>query len=102
MGKGPTLPSKKIFLGEWIDAIPGRTPKGAAAAANVTESYVSNIAGGKKANPSSLVMLAWSEYLGITVNDLYRPPPSPTTLKELSNLSPAARETLLRTRRPRK
>jgi transcriptional regulator with XRE-family HTH domain len=98
MGKGPPLPRKKIFLGEWIDAIPGCSPKGAADATGIEESYISNLSAGRKRNPSSLIMLALSNYLGITVNDLYRPPPSKITLKELSDLSPVARETLIRGR----
>jgi transcriptional regulator with XRE-family HTH domain len=99
MGKIPPRQLKPIFLGEWIDAIPGCDRKGAADAAGIEISYISNLSSGKKANPSSIIMLALSEYLGITVNDLYRPPPSKTTLKELADLSPAARETLIRERR---
>lgn len=102
MGKTPSLLRKSIFLGEWIDAIPGRTRKGAAGAAGIKESYISNLSSGRKANPSSLVMLAVSEYLGITVNDLYQPPPSKTALKELATLSPSAREALMRGRKPGK
>lgn len=89
---------RKIFLGEWIEAIPGRDRKGAAHAADVDISYVNNICGGTKENPTSLVMVAFAEYLGITIDDLYRAPPSNATLKELASLSPAAREALLRRR----
>lgn len=96
MGKRPNLRPRKIFLGEWIGAIPGKSRKGAADAADVDISYVNNVCGGTRENPTSLVMLAFAEYLGITVDDLYRPPPSTSALKELATLSSAAREALLR------
>ncbi len=99
MAKRSTLTPRKIYLGEWIEAIPGKERKQAAHAADVEVSYVNNLCGNKRLNPSSLVMLAFAEYLGITVDDLYRPPPSSMVLKELSNLSAAARETFLRSNR---
>jgi transcriptional regulator with XRE-family HTH domain len=98
MARRPNLPPRRIFLAEWINAIPGKDRKGAAHAADIDISHVNNICTGRKENPSSLVMFALAQYLGITIDDLYHPPPSGATLAELAALSAAAREALLRRR----
>lgn len=95
MGKRPDLLPRKIFLAEWIKAIDGKTRKGAAEAAHMDISTINNICGGRR-RTGDLVMLAFANYLGITVDDLYRPPPSNSTLQELTHLSATAREALLR------
>lgn len=95
MGKIPKRAYRVIYLGEWLKAT-GRDQKGAAEAANIDASYISNLIEGRKDNPSAAVMLELSEYLGITVNDLYRKPPSSSAIEALADVSPKARDSLTR------
>lgn len=95
MGRRSSLPPRPIFLREWIDALPEKTRKGAAAAGGVGISYVNNICKGKRTNVSNIVMAGFANYLGITIDDLYRRPPSVAALSELSTVSPAARQALI-------
>ena len=102
MGKSPRLARRRIWINEWIAAIPGATQAEAAEAAGVSQPYLSNMGRGHKSNPSARIMLAISEYLGISVNDLYRSPPSQAAIESLGGLSPAARDVLLRQPKPQK
>lgn len=95
MGKLPKRHYRAFYLREWLDAT-GRDQIGAAAAADVDASYISNLIRGRKPNPSAHVMLLISEYLGVTVNDLYRKPPPQAALDAISGLSPKARDSLTR------
>ncbi len=90
MGKIPQRKRPPIYLNEWIEAT-GRDIAGTAKAAGVEESYIRNLIAARKDNPSSHNMLLISEHLGVTVNDLYQPPPTGQALKALSSLSPQAR-----------
>lgn len=95
-GKQPSLPPQPLWVGNWIDAIPGRTRKEAAARANIDESYISNMSDGKiLKNPRAVTLRAISDYLGIKINDFYGPPPPPAVLRELLRFSPETREALL-------
>jgi transcriptional regulator with XRE-family HTH domain len=98
MGKIPKRQHRQLFLAEWIEAT-GHQTGAVASAAGVDQSYISNIIAGRKGNPSAHVLLAVSEHLGVTVNDLYRRPPPTSVLEHLSSLSPAARTTLSGRRR---
>lgn len=99
MGKLPTRTYRKLYLQEWLE-VTGHEQGGAAASAGVDASYISNLVAGRKPNPSAHVLLAISEYLGVTVNDLYRRPPPESSLTALSELSPGARSILIdRTKR---
>lgn len=98
MGKTPRRTYRPIYLQEWLEAV-GAKPADVARAAAVGESYISNIIAGRKENPSAHVLLAISEHLGITVNDLYRRPPPESSLSHLTSLSPAALDALLRGRK---
>lgn len=94
MGKLTKRTYKRIYLGEWLDAL-GQDQKGTADAAGVNPSYISNIVSGRKTNPSGYVMQAIADHLEITMNDLYEPPPSHSAVAMLNGLSPEAREVLL-------
>lgn len=95
MGKLPQRKYRDLHLGEWLKAT-GRDQKRCAEAAGVDASYISSLIDGRKRNPSAAVMLDISEYLGITVNDLYRKPPPLSAIESLAGLSPTARNTLSR------
>jgi hypothetical protein len=85
---------KKLHLGEWLARL-GKKPVDVARHQDVSESYNSNQISGKRENPSIDKLLAISEYLGITVNDLYRAPPPLATLKDLQGFSAGAIEQLM-------
>jgi transcriptional regulator with XRE-family HTH domain len=88
MGKQPNRPSRKLYLGEWIARL-GHTQVEVARAADISTSYLSNLIGGRKEDPGALILFDISEFLGITVNDLYRKPPPPDATKAAGELSPA-------------
>lgn len=82
-------PRPPIYLGEWLSVL-GVRPVDVAKAVEVTESYLSElIAGTAKLNPSSALMFAISEFLGLSVNDLYRPPPPKSALQGSRALNPS-------------
>lgn len=101
MAKPRGLPIPTLFLQEWLDAT-GRDQKGAAAAAGVDPSYIANLIAGRKKRPSTRIMLDISIYIGCTINDLFRPPPSAEALAAISTLSPTTRENLLSATRPKR
>ena len=94
MGKTPKRTYRTIYLGEWLAAT-GRDQAGVAKAGDVDQSYISNMIARRRPNPSAHVLMGISEYIGCTVNDLYRPPPPRATLERINGLSPEARATLL-------
>ena len=67
-------PFRRLFIGEWLARL-GKKQAEAAAAVGVTTPYMSELISGKKTNPGHEVLLDLSEWLGLTVNDFYRPPP---------------------------
>lgn len=98
MGKIARRAFRKLYLEEWLEAR-GRDRAGAAKAAGVDISYINNMIAGRRKNPAAHVLLAISEYLDITVNDLFRPPPPADTIAAMGGLSPAAIAALLSQRR---
>lgn len=100
MGKKPKPAPREIFLGDWIDFFDLKVID-VAKRAGCTQGYVSNIARGAKDNINVLYLLAISDMMGITVNDLFQRPPSKTMIAQLESYSPRARETIL-ARRQRK
>lgn len=89
---------REIFLGDWLKRA-GIGPTEAAKIAGCTQSYISNISSGARPNVNTLYLLPISEALGITVNDLFRKPPSEAQLAPMKALSPEAQEALLRPKR---
>lgn len=81
-------------MARWLAAT-GRTAKAAAHAAGVERSHIYNISNWIK-KPSVDVEHKLADWLRITVDDLYRDPPPGAFFKELSKLSPSAREVLIR------
>lgn len=102
MGKLPTRIYRTIYLAEWMDVL-GVRPVDLEESTSITASYISNLSdpGGRRQNPSAIVMLEISEALGITVNDLYTKPPTASIVETLATISPAARQALLNAK-PRK
>jgi transcriptional regulator with XRE-family HTH domain len=92
---------KKLHLGEWLARLNVKQAD-LARDVEVSEPYLSNLISGKKLNPSVSLLLTISDRLGISVNDLYKPPPSIAALEDLRNYSPSVVQQLLERQRPRK
>jgi transcriptional regulator with XRE-family HTH domain len=88
-------PYRKLYLAEWLEVL-GHSQTDAAEVAGVGQSYISNIIAGRRPNPSTFVLLRLSEWLGITVNDLFEPPPDDAIVKAIRGLSPGAHDALMR------
>lgn len=87
MARSPRPQYRPLFIGPWIIRL-GRKPSEIAKAVGVGESYLSLLISGDKKNPSGALLLAISEELGISVNDLYRRPPSQEVTDAVTTLRP--------------
>ena len=84
----------EIYLGDWLKFFEvGYTE--AAKIAGCGQSYISNIAAGRKPNINVLYLLRLSERLEVNINDFYRPLPSQSQLVALKKLSPKAQAAIL-------
>lgn len=94
----PKRPFRRLYIGEWLARLDKKQVE-AATAAGVTPTYINEIVSGKKTNPSHEVLLDLSEWLGLTVNDFYYPPPTreqvDTASKDLTAAEMAALGNLL-------
>jgi len=86
---------RELHIGEWIVRL-GREQREIARAAGITEAYLSNLIAARKKNPGADILLRLSEAMGLTVNDLYRRPPSEGAFEAISGLEPAQAATLAR------
>lgn len=100
MGKTDDDIEYELYLGDWLDTL-GMPVGEAAEVAKCDQSYISNMKGKRKANPSALILLRISIALGITVNDFYQKPPTVSETAAFDRLSPKAQQTILRSRRKR-
>lgn len=94
MGKRPNPSPREIFLGDWIKFLDLKVVD-VAKCAGCTQGYISNIARGAKDNINALYLLAISDMMGVTVNDLFKRPPPKSVVAQLESYSPKARETIL-------
>lgn len=70
---------RRMYLGEWLNRLEvkqGQLAKGVGVSATYISELVNPKSGEAAKNPTPGLLLAISEFLGITVNDLYAPPPS--------------------------
>lgn len=95
MGKLPARSYQRLYLAEWME-VTGVDQAAAAKAGGVDQSYISNINAGRKKNPSAHVLVRITNHMGISVNDLYRPPPPEAAIAAIGRLSPGAREHLFK------
>lgn len=91
----PRKAPPKLYVGEWVARL-GRKQTDVAEAARITEAYLSEIISGKKKNPSLAVLLAISDALGITINDLRYPPPPIEAIEAARRLDPTQLAALAR------
>jgi transcriptional regulator with XRE-family HTH domain len=89
----PNRIARRIYLGEWLARL-RRKQVDLARAVGITPTYVSELISLKKPNPSPGLLLEISEWLGLTVNDLYRPPPPIGATEAVDKLNPAQLATL--------
>ncbi len=96
-GMGKTSPRRqlKVYLAEWIVAL-GRTRKEVADHADITVSYIANMKRGARLNVRGELLFTIAEFLGITIDDLYHPPPPGQAINAMVGLSSQAREALMR------
>lgn len=87
MAAKPSPRFRPLHIGPWIVRL-GRKPSEVAKKVGIGESYLSLLISGDKKNPSGQLLLAISEELGISVNDLYRHPPASDITARVSELRP--------------
>lgn len=87
-----------LYVGDWIEAC-GFDQKDVVKETGISQSYLSNMSGGRKNNPSAAILRKIAKFLGVTVDDFYQPAPSPQHLKTLRGLSEAAKLALVRSRK---
>jgi transcriptional regulator with XRE-family HTH domain len=97
MGKVPKRPRRTLYLAAWFEAfgVESSDVVAIADAIGYSESYLRNIIQDRKHNPSIDLLLALSEFFGITVNDFYQPPLPKAVLRAMSTLPVQARQVLL-------
>ncbi len=84
---GGMAPAKrKFYLGQWIRCLDLKQVD-VANAADITEGYLSALISNPKKNPTAEVLLAISEFMELTINDLYRPPPPKAEMEAARRLS---------------
>ena len=91
--RGEPIP-RDMFLGQWMTFF-DKGPTELANAANCSAGYISNMAADRKGNINVLFLLPISEALGITVNDLFKPPPTKAQAAQLQNYSAVAQHAIL-------
>jgi len=85
---------RKFYLGEWIARLQ-RSQVDVAEAVGIGKPYLSQLISGEKKNPSAALVLQLSEVLGVTVNDLYKPPPTAASVESLRAYSPGVLQQLI-------
>ena len=80
-------PKQILCLGQWIRRLDLRQVD-VARDAHITESYLSTLISNPQKKPTPDVLIALSNAIGITVNDLYRLPPPTTAVEATQKLTP--------------
>ena len=92
MAKTAQTSPRRNYLGDWMTLLRVRN-KDLVRPAGVTASYISNLRRNAR-TPTVDVMLAISEALGVSVNDLYRPAPSDQAVATLRDYAPETLRTI--------
>ncbi len=87
----------ELFLGEWLDRL-GLQQKEVAQAAGITPAYLNNLVNPAKLkqrkNPRIAVMLRISAAIGVSINDLYKRPPTRAEADRLRQFQPSTIDAL--------
>jgi transcriptional regulator with XRE-family HTH domain len=86
--KRPRKIPPKLYVGEWIDRL-GYKRVEVAKAAKVTESYISDLSGGKRKNPGLAVFFALADFLKMPADGLRYPPPPRLEIESTKHVDPA-------------
>lgn len=78
---------RKLYIREWADRL-GRKQVEVAKAAGVGQSFMSLVFKGEKPGMSVEALLGISELFGLSVNDLFRPPPERDVTERFAQLRP--------------
>jgi hypothetical protein len=81
------IAKRPLHLGPWLRRM-GLKQIQVARKAGIGKSYMSQLVSGKKDDPSALHVLAISEAMGVTVNALYRLPPTQQQVDQVRKLTP--------------
>lgn len=92
MAKSAASAPRRNYLDGWMKLL-GAKNKDLAPAARVTPSYISNLRRNAR-KPTVDVMLAISEALRVSVNDLYRPAPAESAVATLREYAPETLRTI--------
>ena len=77
----------RLYLGEWLVFL--KVPQSKLADdTGFNEGYISQLVHREKENPSFYVVATIADSLGITVDELRRPPPSSDLIKAIQSLDP--------------
>lgn len=98
MGRRTAQEPREIFLGDWLRLFE-KGPVEAAKIAGCSQSYISNISRGARSNINALYLLRLAEWLGVSVDDFFRPVPSQAHIAALAQLSPKGQASILNRRR---
>lgn len=85
MGSHDDDTDAKLYLTEWLDVFEMRKRE-LANESGVSEPYISQLANNRKENPSRKKLGQIAGALGITVKDLYSPPPSRQEIERVRQL----------------
>lgn len=77
---------RPLHLGEWLARL-DRTQSEVAERVGIGKSYMSSLVSNAK-NATPLTLLAISEELGITVNDLFKEPPPKSAMEKINRFRP--------------
>lgn len=92
-------PNEVLYLGQWLHQL-GKEQSEIAKAAGIGKSYMSLMVSGKKDNPAALKLLRISRALGVSVNNLYEPPPSKEEMERFRQMGAGQVATIMREIRP--
>lgn len=95
-GRTVVLPGDKpLQIGPILNAL-GASRKAVAKAAKISAPYLTQLCEGERDNPSGAVLRRIGAAIGLTVDQLYEPPPSPEFIEEAKKTDPALLALLLK------
>lgn len=83
----PEPPLQTLYLGQWLHAL-GKRPVDVVRGTGINEGYISELISGKKKNPSTKYSFLIATFLGLKVDDLYKPPPDREFIKRAKAMDP--------------
>lgn len=85
------------FIGPWLRAL-GHKQRDLVTAGILNEGYLSELISGGKRNPSAEIIMDIADFLGIPVDYLREPPPTPEFIQQASELDPEVLKKLRKAR----